>query len=328
MDIHNLKGKVTLKWLNFNKYSTQILELRKTVFVEQQGFDLSFIYMQSDNTSIHLGAFLENELVSIISYSIIKGTNPLIKALNLPDTLGYKFQPTKRVELLEFRGTRLAELVGVYAWKSFVDYYQPDYSFIELVQMHKKLALYYSSFGFKFYSENVLEGEEMTVYLQDEQSIDNIYSKFKRLLDIISTILDVNHPSLKEFLQENPNIEQPIEKKISKDNLYLKTLSFKDELPRLLAQGRLLRFIQRETLKKVIFPKGPANLLDIGCGPGLYLTSLSKNPIFKDYKFTGLDISPDMITYARLSFRKISWKEVFMILSTLIIHLMLYTQVF
>ncbi len=309
MNIHDLKGKIILKWLNYKEHSKQILELRRKVFVEHQGFDMSFINIEGDENYLHLGAFFEGQLVSMITGVVIKGTNKLIKGLNLPETLGYKLQPTKRAELKEFRGTRLAELISTCMWKSIVAVYQPDYSFIELIEVHKKLGLYYSSFGYKLDSIVEFDGFKLNVYIQNNDDINNSYKKFKRLEDVISTIISVKIPSLSNHLEKNPEILQPEKNASTNNNLYLNMLSFQDELPRLLAQGRLLGVIQKNLIETIDFPKAPANLLDIGCGPGLYLFSLRKKKKLKGYKFSGMDISNDMISFARLSYRKIAWKQ-------------------
>jgi ubiquinone/menaquinone biosynthesis C-methylase UbiE len=71
----------------------------------------------------------------------------------------------------------------------------------------------------------------------------------------------------------------------------------------------LLEVAQEDINADFQLPSDEGNFLDIGCGPGLYLSSLSKLPKYSNYKFSGIDLSPEMISYAKLSYRNISWYQ-------------------
>jgi ubiquinone/menaquinone biosynthesis C-methylase UbiE len=95
--------------------------------------------------------------------------------------------------------------------------------------------------------------------------------------------------------------------KLNEENLYTAPLSLKDELPRLAAQTRILYLEQQARLRAVQFPPAPAKLLDVGAGPGVYLSLLKRQPQFRGYEVTGLDLSPQMVFYARLNRPEIRW---------------------
>jgi len=93
----------------------------------------------------------------------------------------------------------------------------------------------------------------------------------------------------------------------STENLYTAPLSLRDELPRLSTQTRILFNEQKSRILAVDFPPGPARFLDVGAGPGVYLSMLSRGSKFQGYEFAGLDASKEMVTYARLNRPNMTW---------------------
>lgn len=308
MEISKFGEKIELLWLDFSKHKEEILELRRKIFVENQGIKDGSISTEKDEDGFHLGAFYEGKLVSILSTYVYNYDDEIVKRWDLPiinEKLVFRF--TKRAELPEFKGTRLAEFIAAYAWKAFVDVAKPQCLCLSLLEEHKKLSLYYTSFGFKFHKEINNEIEKVSVFVQDEKQIRNTYLLVRRLVDVLYAYLKIIPPSFVNYLILNDKHELLAVEKVKHENLYLNALSLKDELPRLLGQSRLLELAQEDFNNQFNLPFEEGNFLDIGCGPGVYLSRLSKHQKFSKYKFTGIDLAEEMISYAKLSYRNINW---------------------
>jgi ubiquinone/menaquinone biosynthesis C-methylase UbiE len=135
------------------------------------------------------------------------------------------------------------------------------------------------------------------------------YVKVRTYVEALSAIYGLEIPPLFEFLEKNGRIQEFNLERIKQENLYLQPLSLKDELPRLSTQARLLYVTQKDKLDDFELPAPSGSLLDMGCGPGVYLSKISKHEKFANYKFTGIDVNSEMITYAKLSYNGIKWKQ-------------------
>lgn len=93
------------------------------------------------------------------------------------------------------------------------------------------------------------------------------------------------------------------------NNVYLDAFNLEQELPRLQKQSRLLYQLQLPVLPDLPKPETPGDFLDIGTGPGVFLSLLQKNPDFKDYRFTGLDLSKELLFVANLHNNNIHWVQ-------------------
>jgi ubiquinone/menaquinone biosynthesis C-methylase UbiE len=143
-----------------------------------------------------------------------------------------------------------------------------------------------------------------------EEALKVAYIKVKKYVHALCTRYEIHPPSLLHFLEKTNHLDYLIVSDLKKENLYIDALSFKDELPRLISQARLLYLTQEPVFGKVKnLPPPPGTFLDIGSGPGVYLSAIAQNKYFKGYDFVGMDISKDMITYAQLSYPNISWKQ-------------------
>lgn len=89
------------------------------------------------------------------------------------------------------------------------------------------------------------------------------------------------------------------------ENLYLSKISLLDEMPRLAAQAGLIKLALEPYLKTLQFQPAPGEYLDLGCGPGILTSFISK--FMPGYNSMGIDFSPEMVQYASLSFPKIRW---------------------
>lgn len=94
---------------------------------------------------------------------------------------------------------------------------------------------------------------------------------------------------------------------VLKENLYLAHKSIKDEIPRLLKQARLLFHAEKDFIKELFASCPPGKFLDLGSGTGIYLSLIA--PFLKGHEIQGLDISANMIDYARLCFPEFTFSE-------------------
>lgn len=117
-------------------------------------------------------------------------------------------------------------------------------------------------------------------------------------------------PSLLKYLESRGLLGLIDIERFKAENLYIQPLSLKDELPRLAAQTRIVLPEQRSRLAAIDFPQGPADFLDLGAGPGVYAAALSKEPMFAGYRFTTLDLAPEMVLFGKLNRPKFRWLNV------------------
>jgi len=309
MNINELKNHVYFQWLDFNHWEQQIIDLRKEVFQSCQGIDV-LNTAPKDKEGLHLGAFYNERLVSVISAFIYKPEEEITSIYPLPSFSNYIFQLSRRAELEEVRGSRLAELMATSLWKSIYETLEPDYSFITLLEGHKALEKYYGRFGYKYHDQIIdKDGEREHIYIQHPERMREYYVKVRTYVEALSAIYELEIPQLFEFLEKNGRIQEFNLERIKQENLYLQPLSLKDELPRLSTQARLLYLTQKDKLEDLELPAPSGSFLDMGCGPGVYLSKVSKHDKFANYKFTGIDVNSEMITYAKLSYNGIKWKQ-------------------
>jgi ubiquinone/menaquinone biosynthesis C-methylase UbiE len=298
-----------LRWVDFKEYAQEIYALRKAVFVEDQGFDDFVLTSAKDEQGLHLVAFHEQKPVAAICAYFSQPNEPIFEQLQLPATDKIIVQFARRVTLPDYRALRLSELMGLLIWKSVYESLDFTYFFIGLMGIHQKLAPYYQRFfGFEPHHEVNSPNGQIKIAIGQGEKLKRIYNRTKGDIEVITSFLQVEPPSLNRFLDNHPELKA-LRAKMTDENLYLKPLSFKDELPRLSAQARLVYGTQVNIIDQINFKKSPASFLDIGCGPGVYLSMLSGHPQLQGYELHGLDLSPEMVAYAKFSFRKTQWKQ-------------------
>lgn len=311
MKVAEIKSNLEIIWMNFDQYKDQIYALRKAVFVDGQGLDNNLIKSPYDSQGLHLGAFHNNQLVSALSAYIFPPNSEIFKDFNLPKASKRIVQFSRRVELPEYRGSRLAEFLASIAWKKVFETIHPEYFVVGLSNTHSRLRVYYKTFGFSSYqTTETPQGQRHILLAKGDDTLKAAYARVKKYVQSLTSRYAISPPSLLRFLEQINHLDYLILGELKKENLYIDSLLFKDELPRLIAQARLLYLIQEPVFKKIKhLPTPPGIFLDIGCGPGVYLSALSQNPRFQGYDFVGMDISKDMITYSSLSYPNIEWRQ-------------------
>lgn len=312
MDLSQFKEELTVRFIDFDKESGLIHNMRRTVFMQEQGFSEFLVHNELDSDSLHIGAFHNGTLVSLLSAHMFREGEKSVLAMGLPPIKRFAFQFTKRAELPEYRGYRLSELLIAVLYTSIYETIPIDYVFIVLLGVHKKLSVYYTqSYGFEYLGESETPaGVEAVFLLNGPDCLKTQYLKTRKMLSVLLTRFSIAVPSLYQFLMECNKTDLIDMESMKQKNLYTAPLSIKDELPRLTAQARLLFMDQIHKLEQTEFPSGPAKLLDAGCGTGLYLSMLSQHQKFGGYQFFGIDQSPEFVMYAKLSFPKTyQWKQ-------------------
>ena len=218
-------------------------------------------------------------------------------------------QYSKRAELKPYRGSRIAETLAVTMGRMVYEVLRPRYTFLLLQGRHVILKDYYCrAFGFEVHGMIAgPEGERAVLHTRPGDSMRKAYAKLRKMSEPLWAELEHLPQSLVKHLDETGRMDLVPIAAINQENLYSAPLSLKDELPRLSAQTRVLFAEQKPRVEAVDFPKPPARLLDVGAGPGVYLSALGRSEKFKGYELLGLDVSKEMVMYAKLNRPDLQW---------------------
>lgn len=303
-------NRLTLKWLDYNMYKPQIQILRKTVFMEEQGLEDFVLDSPIDEKGLHLGLFSGDNLVSSVSLFPFRSDDHFVRELGIESSRPYVIQFSRRVELPEFRNQGYSSLILAHVMRSSYELFQPDCIFAILLGPHIQLIDHYmNSYRFNRYEKYESEhGEGYLLTMDDQATIDQVASQLHFQSIKLSESLNIELPDLTVHISENKNLEEYLKLKGDQTNRYLSPLSLQDELPRLSSQSRLL-FNSQINIWKNLLSRHPEynTILDMGCGPGVYLSLLKKLDEVRNRKLMGMDISKDFITYARFSHPTLDW---------------------
>jgi SAM-dependent methyltransferase len=303
---------IEVRWLRWGDASEAILELRRRVYVEEQGFEADIIESPRDADGVHLGAFVGDELVAVIAAYLYEPSAPELAALQLPPVDGLTMQVTKRMELLTHRGHGITEvlLAGLlrYAYESL----RPTRMFLTLRSVHRRLLRTYARmFDAEVHAE-IGEGDDQTIVMtnQGEARLRALYLKMRAMAEDALRRCPVTVPSLVRYIGDKRGglgrDDLLPRARLSAENLYVAPLSLADELPRLAAQNRLLYAEQRPRLAATPFPRATGDarpsLLDVGTGTGVYLALMASDPALAGYRVKGLEPSPQLLAYARFAY--------------------------
>lgn len=310
-DITN--NNLSLNWLDYETHRKEIIDLRQNVFVKEQGLGEFVLDSPIDKKAIHLGLLDGEKLVSCITIFPFKKEGDYVKdTLKITSERPYIVQFSRRVELREYRSKGISTLILAHAIRSIYEFFTPDCFFAILLGPHKKIKdRYISAYNFNRWEDIETEhGDGFLLILDDQNNINRLVSQLKSTSIDLSEELGVQLPDLTYFIHQNKNLKEYLKLKGDMTNRYLAPLSLRDELPRLSAQARML-FASQEEIWRAILEENPnyKNILDLGCGPGVYLSQLKKIDKIKELSLTGMDISSELITYARFSHPEMEWKE-------------------
>lgn len=293
-----------VRWLRYADDSEAILGLRTAVYVEEQGFPPTFIRSARDERGIHLGAYHDGRLVACVAVHLYEGGAPALAAFGLAPIEGLTVQFTKRLELAAYRGHGVTEVLAANMFRYAFECLRPARVFVALEGVHRGLRDNYRKvFGLRVHGE-VGEGDAARTILavDDEAGLRGLYLRLRAMAESVHRRCPVSVPSLVRELAAQGRAELLAAERLGGENHYVAPLSLADELPRLAAQNRLLHAEQRPRLAATRFPGGPARLLDVGTGTGVYLSLMAKEPAFAGYAVRGVELSPQLLAYARFAY--------------------------
>jgi len=301
---------VDVRWMSFQGqgHADEILGLRRRVFFDEQGFGPDMVSTPYDPEGLHLGLFQQGKLVSAVCAYVFDDKPEIASQFQLPPG-SRAVQIGKRAALPEMRQSKLNEALIASMGRAIYETLRPDVLFFALRGVHRKFASYFIDlFGFQAHATVTLDGVEMDVLtITGEDALRASYPTMRKLSETGSQQFGLPVPSLVRHLERTERAHLIALDKLKQDNLYIEPLSLRDELPRLSAQTRVLHSEQRARIHEVDFPSPPARLLDIGAGPGVYLSMLTREPKLRGYEFAGLDASAEMVLYARLNRPDLRW---------------------
>lgn len=311
------KGTVSqglrLQWLDYDTHREDIQQLRRAVFIEEQGFDDFVLDAPMDRKGLHLGLYSPRRLVSCISLFPYEKDDEFIRAIpSLSTERPYIIQFSRRVQLKDYRLHGFSSLMIAHAMRSLYELFLPDCLFAIILGKHAQLKHeYITTYGFN-YSEpfKTENGEGHLLILNKQKLIDQAASHLREQSIRIAKELNLQLPDLTYHIMQHQQLRNYMDVTGDQTNRYLKYLSLEDELPRLSAQARMLFKTQQKNWQNLLeeHPQHDS-ILDIGCGPGIYLSQLGKLEEASERALMGLDISPDFITYARFSHPEINWEN-------------------
>src|SRR5690606_8101244 len=157
--------------------------------------------------------------------------------------------------------------------------FQPDVIFALLVDQHVNLKDHYLDYyRFNRYEDySGMFGEGHLLLMDDQETIDKVASHLRFQSIKLSETLNVELPDLTLHLTQSDTYKEYLSLKGDETNRYLKPLSLEDGLPRLSSQTSML-FNSQAALWQDLLPQSPNHktTLDMGCGPGIYLSLLHK----------------------------------------------------
>src|SRR5699024_4701575 len=138
--------------------------------------------------------------------------------------------------------------------------------------------------------------------MDNQHTVSQVASQLKVYSEVLAKRMKIELPDLTDHISQNKSFEKYWRIKSDQINRYLSPLSLQDELPRLSAQARMLYKSQQCIWENLLQEYTEhRTILDIGCGPGIYLAQLNKLEGTNGRKLMGMDISDELITYARFA---------------------------
>jgi SAM-dependent methyltransferase len=305
-----LPRDIVVRWMSFAKECERIVALRREVY-EGQEHGEDFHRSPYDEAGLHLGAFVGDELVSVLSAFLFENVTEPMQSYELPQS-SRVLEYAKFAKSRAYAETPIAELMMVTMARMVYEVLRPQYVFMVRAAVDDALAREcLPDVGWE--DKGAIQGpqgEVSVLYIPAGKTMDVAYRRVRKLSESVWEQLDKLPQSLVKHLDETGRMDLIGRVALYSENMYsVAAVSLKDELPRLSAQTRLLFAEQKARLAVVDFPKPPARLLDVGAGPGVYLAALGKTEKFKGYELIGLDVSKEMVMYARLNRGDIKWQH-------------------
>lgn len=305
----SLPRDIVVRWMSFAKEGERIVTLRRQTHKEL-GWSGAVDRTPHDEEGFHLGAFAGDELVAVLSVYFFENAFDSLLAYGLPKSTRV-LEYAKFAENSAYRDTRIAELLMVTAQRMIYEVLRPQYMFALCDGTGEAFAgKRWPDVGWEVKGTVKTKWGEGSVLMIPPGKMESAYCRARKIAESLSEELDNFPQSLVKHLDLAERMDLVARVALLSENLHaVATASVKDELPRLSAQTRLLFAEQKPRIAAVDFPKPPARLLDVGAGPGVYLAALGKTEKFNGYELIGIDMSKEMVQYARLNRADIKWQQ-------------------
>lgn len=305
----SLPRDIVVRWMSFAKEGEQIVALRRQTHKDLGnlgGADRT----PHDEGGFHLGAFVGNELVSVLSAYFFENVFESLQSYGVPKA-SRVLEYADFAENVAYRETRIAELLMLTMQRMMYEVLRPQYIFALRRGVGDEIAgKRWPNVGWVVGGAVKARIGEGSVLHIPSNGMEMAYCRARKLSEPLWEQLDKIPQSLVKYLDESGRMDMVARAALFSENLHsVATASLKDELPRLSAQTRLLFAEQKPRIAAVDFPKPPARLLDVGSGPGVYLAALGKTEKFNGYELIGIDMSKEMVMYARLNRADIKWQQ-------------------
>lgn len=302
-----LPRDIMVRWMPFAREGERILALRRQTH-EDLGRASAVAQTSYDKMGFHLGAFRGNDLVAVLSAFLFEQGTDQMQSYGLPKS-ARALEYVKFAELRAYRETRIAELLMTTMIRMMFEVLRPQYVFaLHLGGGNANKGERWPDLGWEVKGTISDPLGEISVLHIPSSKIDQAYRRARQLSEKMWEELDTLPQSLVKHLDVAERMELLARSILLSENMHtVAASSLKDELPRLSAQTRLLFADQKARVAAVDFPKPPARLLDVGSGPGVYLAALGKTEKFQGYELIGIDVSKEMVMYAKLNRSDIKW---------------------
>ncbi len=305
----SLPRDIVVRWMSFAKEGDNIVALRRQTH-KDLGYSQAADRMPQDMEGFHLGAFIGDELVSVLSAFFFENAFESMQAYGLPKS-SRVLQYAKFAENSAYRDSGIAELLMATMHRMMYEVLRPQYIFALCDGTGDAIAgKRWTDVGWQVNRTVKTHWGEGSVLMIQPSKMESAYCRSRKVTELLWDNLDKFPQSLVKHLELAGRMDLVARAVLLSENLHaVATASLKDELPRLSAQTRLLFAEQKPRISAVDFPKPPARLLDVGAGPGVYLAALGKTEKFNGYELIGIDVSKEMVTYARLNRADIKWQQ-------------------
>jgi ubiquinone/menaquinone biosynthesis C-methylase UbiE len=303
-----LPRNLVVRWVSFAVEGDRIMALRRQVQGEQGPRD-EFNQSALDERGLHLGAFDNGDLIAVTSAYLFDNEAEPMQSHGLPTGPWRVAQYAQCVTLPAYRETAVTELLMATLARMVYEVLRPKYAFfLHPAPYVPSQSRWVPDLGWEVKGAIGGKETEMAVLqIPPGQPMEAAFRRARKISEPLWEQLEVLPQSIVKHLDENGRINLVARSPLFLENMYSAATSLTDELPRLSTQTRLLFTEQKPRVEAVDFPKSPAILLDVGAGPGVYLSALGKTEKFKGYKLIGLDSSKEMVMYARLNRSDIQW---------------------
>ena len=311
-EIYELKvnSELSFRWMLFEDYKDEIRTLRHRVFVEEQKLDEYVVDSPFDETGLHLGLFKGDELISALSMFVFPPSHKHLKGLGINNSKGKMVQFSRRAELPKYREKQLSSLMVAFGIKSVFALFEPEGLFASLAGAHRAHKNGYCRvYDFnKVYDTNDGNDDVDVLLIDDPDRLKKLYLAMRNFTIRQREKHNVRLPDLAHHIQNHSILTKETDINFNEVNHYLKPLSLADELPRLSAQSRLLfQMLKGVWLETAAKNQDIKRILDVGCGPGVYLGLISKLNEYKSKTLVGVDIDKNLIDYASFSHQQPHW---------------------